>query len=384
MRFFAQRKRKKLYRELHGLRHSQDDLLSPAEKTHFDGVLRELRDDPDPEHAVQRAENAMRSINLHGNFGWLRNLLDLLLVVGAVAFGLRGLFFQPFRIPTSSMQPTLYGIHYRTNLPRIPAFLKTVLFGARRAEATVKHGGEITAAAYHPGVFDTCSLCIGSDCYDLPGDPAKVGDYADLFPGKIFRAGDKLADGDLVIGDHLFVERFSLYFAPPRRGDVMVFTTDGLVSSDGRPLAETGGAYYIKRVAALPGDTIKLENDHLFVRPKNAGNFVPVEELDPRFEKVYSGKGGYQGHNSDMSGMIRYGKEEYSVPENHYFMLGDNSRFSGDSRFFGSVPRANLVGRAFLVFWPLSRRIGLADHADALDLPTGEPRRATFPVMWEQ
>ena len=384
MLFFDERKRKKYAKNLSALRRSQDDLLPGPEKERFDAIIRELVSEPDPRRAVAAAEKAMRSVDLHGNFGWLRNLLDLLLVVGAVAFGLRGLFFQPFRIPTSSMQPTLYGIHYRTKLPEWPSFLKAVLFGAREARAVIKQGGEITSVSCTPGIFDSCTLHIGSEKYELPGDLRQVVSYADLAPGRVFAPGETLADGDLVIGDHLFVERFSIYFKEPARGDVMVFTTDGLFSADGKPLAENGGAYYIKRIAAIPGDTVKLENNQLFVRPKNADSFFPVQKLDSRFGKVYSRKGGYQGHNSEMNGMIRFGATPYTIPENRYFMLGDNSLFSGDSRFFGPVPRKNLVGRAFLVFWPLSRRIGLADQPKPLDVPTGSPRGATFPVMWEQ
>lgn len=383
MRFFDRQKQKKVYRELAALRKDEDDLLAIEEKQEFDAILAELKNSPDPRDAVAVARRKMTDFPLHGNYGTLRNLLDLLLVVGAVAFGLRALFFQPFRIPTSSMQPTLYGIHFRNDLPKCNKFLKALLFGAREAKATTRAPGMLTEIQYHPGFFDGVSFTIGGEKYELPGDVAKVADYADLDGMRFYPAGTTLADGDVVIGDHLFVERFSLYWREPQRGDVMVFTTDGLYSN-GRPLSENGGAYYIKRLAALPGDTVKLANDQLFVRPKGAKEFVPIQKLDPRFAKVYSGKGGYQGHNSDMGGQIVYGKNEYTIPEKHYFMLGDNSRFSGDSRFFGAVPRRNLVGRAFLCFWPFSRRIGLVDHNEALDVPTGTPLHSTFPVMWKQ
>ena len=75
---------------------------------------------------------------------------------------------------------------------------------------------------------------------------------------------------------------------------------------------------------------------------------------------------------------------EYVVPEDHYFMMGDNSQFSLDSRFFGAVPRENLVGKAWIVFWPFSRRWGRIDRVGPVDAPTGEARRGTFPVMYRQ
>ncbi len=384
MRYFDRRKQKKYYRELAALRKDEDDLLSAEEKRSFDAILAELKDSAEPREAVAAAKQKMADFPLHGNYGTLRNLLDLLLVVGAVAFGLRALFFQPFRIPTSSMQPTLYGIHFRNDLPKWDPLLKAVLFGAREAKATIQNTGILTAVQYQPGIFDCVSFVIGGKKYDLPGDIDKVVDYAHLDGSRVYPAGTPLADGDVVIGDHLFVERFSLYWREPQRGDVMVFTTEGLRYADGKPLAENGGAYYIKRLVALPGDTVKLADDQLFVRPKGAKEFLPIQQLDPRFAKVYSGKGGYQGHNSDMGGQIVYGKNEYTIPEKHYFMLGDNTLFSGDSRFFGAVPRRNLVGRAFLCFWPFSRRTGLVDHNDPLDVPTGKPLLRTFPVMWQQ
>jgi signal peptidase I len=65
-------------------------------------------------------------------------------------------------------------------------------------------------------------------------------------------------------------------------------------------------------------------------------------------------------------------------------MLGDNSNFSMDSRYFGPVPRRNLVGRAWVVFYPFSRRMGLVDHPEALPMPTGEAGESTFKPMFLQ
>ena len=75
---------------------------------------------------------------------------------------------------------------------------------------------------------------------------------------------------------------------------------------------------------------------------------------------------------------------EFVVPKDEYFMLGDNTKYSSDSRIWGTVPRRNIVGKAFLVFWPFSRRWGLADSRDAYDVPTGESVRGTFPSMYLQ
>ncbi len=385
MKWLKERKRKKFAREICELIKTEDDRISETARAEMTALLENLQTDPDPAKAVIQAEKAMAKVSLPGNRGTLRNLLDLLLVVGAVAFGLRGLYFQPFRIPTSSMQPTLYGIHFRNDLPTVPGLLAGILFGGRNCNAEIRSGGQldVSSISYQPGFFDTTSFRIGDSKYTLPGEPAKVMDYAGLDPYKYYLPGETLAKGMLVQGDHLFVERFSLYLAPPARGDVMVFTTDGIFYN-GVSLAETGGSYYIKRLAALPGDTVKLENNQLYVMPKGEKVFHKIQDIAPVFAKIYSGKGGYQGHDSGMEANFPAPGSTYTIPENHYYMLGDNSRFSGDSRFFGAVPRKNLVGRAFLVFWPFSRRTGIADMPAPLDVPTGEPGINTFPVMFRQ
>ena len=60
----------------------------------------------------------------------------------------------------------------------------------------------------------------------------------------------------------------------------------------------------------------------------------------------------------------------FEVPKDSYFMMGDNSKNSLDSRFWGTVPRKNIVGKALFIFWPISRRWGLTDRAEAIQRPT--------------
>ena len=199
----------------------------------------------------------------------------------------------------------------------------------------------------------------------------------------MYREGETVFDGWLSSGDHLFVDRLSIHFKPLKRGEVFVFNTEGLYSSLGTPLT---GYYYIKRLAGLPGDTLKIADNRLYIRPKGEALFRPADELDPRFKKVFSRRGGYQGYwHEERAEYLREG-EEYQVPEGHYFMLGDNSRFSLDSRFFGAVPRRNLVGRALWVFWPFSRRWGIADATAPLDIPTDNEgfNRGSYRVMYRQ
>ena len=386
----ADRERRKYLDELRAIRHAEDDLLDADEKSDFEALISALAAAPRERAKAETAaaREKFGALPLAARYSWLRNLLDLLVVVGAVAFGLRGLFIQPFRIPTSSMQPTLYGIHYRTadsfavNLPRP---LMALVYSARRAKLEAPVSGEIDPdSLYGAGrILDVTRFQLGGVECELPGDPRKVVEYSGIEAGRRYQAGETISDGWLSLGDHLFVERLSLYLREPKRGDITVFNTDGLMV-DGRRLADSSGFYYIKRLVGLPGDTLKLKDNQLYVRPAGESAFRPIQELDPRFEKVYSLRGGYQGHLSGMGGSEINSEAGYTVPKDCYFMLGDNSQFSLDSRFFGPVARRNLVGRAWLVFWPFSRRAGIADHAEPLPEPTGQAVRGTFPVMYGQ
>ncbi len=64
----------------------------------------------------------------------------------------------------------------------------------------------------------------------------------------------------------------------------------------------------------------------------------------------------------------------FTVPEDSYFMMGDNSLNSLDSRFWGTVPSKNIVGKALFIFWPISRRWGLTDRAEPINIKTDRCR----------
>lgn len=386
--FLIRRKKRKFLSELRARRHADDDILNDQQRKKFDDLLKHLEesDISDFKNAAARAEHEMYAIV--PQYTWLRNLLDLLIVVGAVAFGIRGLFFQPFKIPTGSMQPTLYGIHYMYSTPlgkNLPGVLNYALFSARKAKLELRQDGEVAFRGYKNSIFsDSTEFSVGTVDYSLPGTPQKVYEYSGLQDGMKCSSGEVMADGFLSMGDHLFVERFSIYLVPPERGEIMIFTTDGL-NVGGEPLSASSGFYYVKRLVAMPGDTVRLKNNQLYVKPAGTKEFRKLQDIAPRTAKLYSGKGGYQGHLSSMGDYRLFGADEdYTVPEDHYFMLGDNSAFSLDSRFFGAVPRRNLVGRSWFVFWPFSRRWGTTDRQTPLDEPTGLPVRGTFPVMYRQ
>ena len=118
----------------------------------------------------------------------------------------------------------------------------------------------------------------------------------------------------------------------------------------------------------MPGDVLKNIDNKVYVKQKGADEFVPITDFNiPEINRIYSNKGGYHGHLAQGYMIPEY---EITVPEDSYYMMGDNSANSRDSRYGWFVPRKNIVGRAFFVFWPFSRRWGLTDRSAPVNVET--------------
>ena len=182
---------------------------------------------------------------------------------------------------------------------------------------------------------------------------------------------------NLLVGDYLFVSKFSYGYSrysfpfglipfdgrfmklgKPQRGDVVVFRNPADTSVD-----------FIKRVIGLPGDTIQMKDGVLFlngkvVPKKPLDNFIDDEEKDENGEpKVIS------RYTETLPNGVSYmvldeipdnrldNTDVYTVPEGHYFMMGDNRDNSQDSRvlnYVGYVPEENLVGKAQIVLFSVN------------------------------
>ena len=147
----------------------------------------------------------------------------------------------------------------------------------------------------------------------------------------------------LEVGDRVLVNKFIYRFTEPERGDVVVFKTpEGVDNSvDGNPIAQFFGWLQgnrderqdlIKRVVALPGDTIAVRNGNLFVNGER--------QNEPYLNNELPDQSFYQ---------------RTRIPQDRVFVMGDNRTNSRDSRFIGPIPEENLEGEAFLRFWPPGR-----------------------------
>ena len=148
-------------------------------------------------------------------------------------------------------------------------------------------------------------------------------------------------------GDHIVVEKLSYRFQNPERGDVIVFKTDGICPS------LPANRYYIKRLAGIPGDRIRIEPPNLIVNGQIMTN-------PPVFNRISSTKPPYSGYRCAPAGdfprsCLGAATNEIYLGVNEYFLLGDNTRTSLDSRYFGPIARKSIVGKATRIYWPLGR-----------------------------
>jgi signal peptidase I len=134
-------------------------------------------------------------------------------------------------------------------------------------------------------------------------------------------------------GDHVMMEGVSFLSRQPRCGDIVVFRTDGIASL---PPA----TFYVKRVAGEPGDHLRISGGKLFINEKQ----VSLSNAVGKIAYVLPPRVGTFSPQTDVK-----------VPSDCYFVLGDNSTNSLDSRFWGSVPRGNIIGRVTFCYWPPQR-----------------------------
>ena len=182
----------------------------------------------------------------------------------------------------------------------------------------------------------------------------------------------------LLIGDHVLVDRTTL--APPsawapfvhyrnvRRGDIIVFFKPGYPDM-----------YLVKRVIGIPGDHLHLHEGTVYLNGKaqteplakhpDYSNYDPYRDEFPNVP-ASQGQNLEPGWANELPSHVQNG--DLVVPEGDYFAMGDNRLDSLDGRFWGFVPRENIVGRPLFVYWSFNmpeeneERTSMSDHVQQI------------------
>src|SRR5437016_7605558 len=236
---------------------------------------------------------------------WRENC-EVILVAIVVAVGIRSYFLQPFKIPTGSMQPTLNGIigHPMTSEP--PNILQQVaefiLRGRNYINVVSREDDEVLQVQRQKFFFffTWSRIICQHQKFRVYCPPEQLGADFRVSPGIRYRRGEVIARGAVDTGDQVFVDKFSYNFVKPHRGDVFVFRTKNIQDIGDQT------QFYIKRLAGLPGDSLRIEPPKLYVNGALAQGYG--------FERVMSAKDGYRGY-SPGSRALADPHKTFQVPE---------------------------------------------------------------------
>ena len=343
---------------------------------------------------------------------WRENV-EVLLVALAVAMAIRTYFLQPFKIPTGSMQPTLYGVTASPDYSsawmatrygsdeRVMAELAakqkvqnemTVPSGLNSFKEWLKGNSFVHFVAPRDGMVESVgpvskflifnlkqafvfagqehTLWFPPDFGEPPAGLNPLVYRAGWLAGRQFHKGEDVIKLRMSAGDHLFVDRLTYNFRKPERGETIVFATAGTQ-------IEMQDQFYIKRLTVLPGEKVSIGDDrHMRI------NGQRLDASTPHFANVYSFNPDKAPAESQFSGHVngtvvqRYGlftnlaplfPNEETVFQNgsdSYMVFGDNTCNSSDSRTWGSLPTKNVIGKNFFVYWPLTSRFGCGPAAN--------------------
>lgn len=196
----------------------------------------------------------------------------------------------------------------------------------------------------------------------------------------------------IMIGDHLLVNKFIFAPGPPlpflpmreiKRGDIIVFKYPGNQYNPAQDIGTTSVQYqtnFVKRVMGLPGDTIEFRDAQVYINGellpeyREIGNDAHddaalqtqvVEQREPKdqpytvyynkqnLEKVLKG-----GHLSNDEYNFGVAGKKMKIPDDSYFVIGDNRDNSYDSRYWGFIPRDLIIGRAMFIYWSCDKSYG--------------------------
>ena len=158
-------------------------------------------------------------------------------------------------------------------------------------------------------------------------------------------------ESTIMTGDHIFGNRLTYRFHDPGRYDIVIFR-----------YPDNEEQLFIKRIIGMPGDVVEIRDGQVYVN----GSEIPLDDSFCQFDPGDS----FPGTNPGRSTTDNPNGTFYVVPEDSYFVLGDNRDHSRDSRYWNQpyVHRSKILGKAFLRYWPLSR-ISVIKHDEGYYQP---------------
>ncbi len=401
-------------RQVRSLLNEQRDILKPEAIAtieqaivSMDGILRANPGKKAVAAEMERLETiANANLRPYPSASMRENVKEIMVAITTI-MAFTTFFLQLTKIPTGSMQPTLYGITEENLLDqpevKIPGLLGRLkdywVWGIEYENFIAPVDGEFEgsepartllpfvkkqrfrfAGEWHTIWFPADSLFGGTDY--------RGGGRAVIRSG-VVKKGEYVFNVKVVAGDHLLVDRFTYNFRRPERGEIIVFKTRGI---QGLPQDQL----YIKRLVGLPDEKIQIGNDrHLIVDGRR------LDANEPRFEYVYSfdhrarqdpffeankpglsssermdiltaahRKPPYRGHVNDKVARSVYGytgtlapqfldeNSVYQIRPKHLLAMGDNTLNSADGRVFGDFDARNLIGKCWFIYWPFTERFG--------------------------
>jgi signal peptidase I len=358
------------------LLNAQRDILSPPAVEAVTLALRQAKEGINSDADKAALETQMTDLEKaankwlkpYPNAGWRENI-EVLLVAIAVAMAIRTFFLQPFKIPTGSMQPTLFGVTTE-NLAdkpdvKMPGLFTRVFDACVRGkfyhEWIAEDDGQISRIG-PPEHFlrfinkqtiwvNYSGREVAKTFWFTPDERVMERAVRD---GQSFHKGEPILRFAETTGDHLFVDRLSYNFRRPDRGEIIVFKTKGISGLN-------QDQFYIKRLVGLPAERISIDsgrhahiNDHRL--DASTPHFENVYGFDPKSEPADSH---YSGHTQMWQ--LASGSD-FQIRDKHYLVFGDNTVNSLDSRAWGDLPQENVIGKSWFVYWPISTRFGWGQH----------------------
>ncbi|MCH2064323.1 MAG: signal peptidase I [Roseibacillus sp.] len=336
----------------------------------------------------------------------LEENIEVFFVAIVIALGIRAYFLQPFRIPTGSMRPTLNGIiGHKLDKDKFPAFpVKAwqAVTGGRKYIYKPLSGEEDRYIRTHPyrkdpqgapmpyieqrqkwQFFTETTIHFEDGVVKLKAPRSALENMGaldkehlkhNLDGSRWWLVPNTIVSGYTTSGDLVLVDKVSYNFRRPRRGEVFVFDTRGIKGIQQRSDNPQGaGSHYIKRLVGVPGDKLRVVGSDLYINDQPAG--------EKKIRQVMRGEGPHQGWPGYQlaAGEGRAGWQRFlddpgdvlalksrkdqleggmgsieATLRREYAAMGDNTRNSLDSRYWGQVREYNLVGPALFSLWPLS------------------------------